>query len=161
MGFNFNYSNNPKPTILQYIATGILVTTLVSSLSRCTKIPENDIDYGFVKSIDFLNEHTNIVPPIIPEYIIQDSNLLNIKINSDLNTSINKYRKQQGYNKPNKNQIVKKIIQLPPDNSYAQRMLGGVYQICNNISPTCPKDNEVPLPSEKFKSLPKVFLKTP
>jgi len=140
MEFNFNFGEN-KTTIFQYAIIGIILTTAVGTLSRCTKIPEDKI-YRIVDKIQ-----RKIGPNSkLNDYIIHDKHLLDIRVRGDVGDAISDYERKTGdYG----------IVKLPPPN-YSEKpidssvcytkecqSLGGEMRLCSPWILDCPKENTV------------------
>lgn len=141
---NFNFGRK-KTTIVQYAIIGVVLTSIVGTLSQCTHISE-DIIY---KAIDKIQRR--IAPGSrLNDYIIHDPHLLNLRVQGDVDNAIRNYekweRKHQTINMKNENilkdiqkskytdtqrAIIKDAIyyEFPPDKSNAQKLLGGTMGI--------------------------------
>jgi len=103
---SFNFGRN-KTTIFQYAIIGIVLISVVGTLSKCTHIPE-DIIY---KAID--NIQRRIAPGSrLNDYFINDSHLLDLRVKGDVDNAIRNYekweREPRTINMKNKN-ILKEI----------------------------------------------------
>jgi hypothetical protein len=93
---------NKKPDIKQYAIIGIVLTTIIATLSQCTGISENKI-------WDLLDEIQRKYFPqtIINDFIIKDPEKLNRRITRDVDAAIESYedyeKKHQIINMKNKN----------------------------------------------------------
>lgn len=143
---NFNFGNK-KPDIKQYAIIGIILTSIIATLSQCTHIPENNI-WDLVDEIQ-----RNFFPQtIINDFIIKDPEKLNRRIVRDVDRAIDNYNLEYDRLFPRKinmkNENILKEIQkpkytytqrlivenaeyyeFPPDGSEAQRLLGGIMGI--------------------------------
>jgi len=143
---NFNFGNK-KPDIKQYAIIGIILTSIIATLSQCTHIPENNI-WDLVDEIQ-----RNFFPQtIINDFIIKDPEKLNRRIVRDVDRAIDNYNLEYDRLFPRKinmkNENILKEIQkpkytytqrlivenaeyyeFPPDDSEAQRLLGGIMGI--------------------------------
>jgi hypothetical protein len=137
---NFNFGRK-QTTIIQYAIIGIVLTSIVGTISRCTHIPEDTI----YKTIDKVQRR--IAPGSrLNDYIIHDPHLLNLRVKGDVDDAIRNYerweKQHQTINMKNKD-ILKEIqkfkytdtqrlivenavyYEFPPDGSNAQKLLGG------------------------------------
>ena len=80
--FKFNFGNK-KPDIKQYAIIGIVLTSIIATLSQCTKIHENNF-------WDLLDEIQRRYFPqtIINEFILKDPEKLNRRIQRDVDKAI-------------------------------------------------------------------------
>jgi hypothetical protein len=137
MHFNFGR----KPTrIVQYAIIGVVLVSVVGTLSKCTRIPE-DIIYRVIDNIQ-----RRIAPGSkLNDYFIRDPHLLDLRVKGDVDNAIRNYekweRKHRTINMKNKN-ILKEIqkskytdtqrvivenavyYEFAPDTSTAQDLLG-------------------------------------
>jgi hypothetical protein len=93
---------NKKPDIKQYAIIGIVLSTIIATLSQCTGISENGL-------WDLLDEIQRRYFPqtIINDFIIKDPEKLNRRITRDVDATIGSYedyeRKHRIINMKNKN----------------------------------------------------------
>jgi hypothetical protein len=93
---------NKKPDIKQYAIIGIVLSTIIATLSQCTGISENGL-------WDLLDEIQRRYFPqtIINDFIIKDPEKLNRRITRDVDAAIGSYedyeRKHRIINMKNKN----------------------------------------------------------
>jgi hypothetical protein len=144
MNFNFQFGKN-KPNKKQLIIVGIIVPLIISTLSQCTKISENNL-------WDLYDEIQRKFFPqkLFNELIIQDPEKLKRRIERDVTGAISDYEKWEEKNRvvnmKNEN-ILKEIkkykysdtqrliienaeyYEFPPDGSNAQNLLGGTMGI--------------------------------
>ena len=136
---NFNFGRRPT-TIVQYAIIGVVLISVVGTLSKCTRIPE-DIIYKAIDSIQ-----RRIAPGSkLNEYFIRDPHLLDLRVKGDVDNAIRNYekweREHRTINMKNKN-ILKEIqkskytdtqrvvvenavyYEFAPDTSKAQSILG-------------------------------------
>lgn len=80
--FNFNFGNK-KPDKKQLIIVGIVLSTLIATLSQCTKISENGL-------WDLLDEIQREFFPqtILNEVILKDPNKINRRVERDVTRAI-------------------------------------------------------------------------
>jgi len=141
---NFNFGRK-QTTIFQYAIIGIVLTSVVGTLSRCTHIPEDTI-YRVIDKIQ-----RRIAPGSrLNDYIIHDPHLLDLRVQGDVDDAIRNYerweKQHRTINMKNEN-ILKEIqnpkytdtqraiienaiyYEFPPDGSNAQKLLGGTMGI--------------------------------
>lgn len=82
--FNFNFGNK-KPNIKQYAIIGLILTTVISSVSRCTNIDEKSLWDLF----DEVQRRHNPQSPI-NDFIIKDPEKLQRRIIRDVDRAIDK-----------------------------------------------------------------------
>jgi len=88
--FNFNFGKK-KPNIKQYAVIGIVVTSIITTLSQCTGISENNI-WNLVDEI----QRKYFPQTILNEFVIKDPEKLNRRIERDVDKAINDYWKKSG-----------------------------------------------------------------
>ena len=135
MQFNFNFGNK-KPDIKQYAIIGIVLSSIIATLSQCTGIKENAI-------WDLLDEVQRRYFPqtIINDFILKDPEKLNRRIHRDVDRAIDQVT-------PEYNRIIEeadkkykpRYSEKAPDGSEAQKLLGGEMRICAPWVDDCPKD---------------------
>jgi hypothetical protein len=130
--FNFNFGKK-KPDIKQYAIIGIVLSSIIATLSQCTGISQNNI-------WDLLDEVQRRYFPqsIINDFIIKDPERLDRRVHRDVDRAIDDYWKQSGLSKAEVSKP--RYSEKPPDGSYAQSVLGGEMRICAPWVDDCPKD---------------------
>lgn len=135
--FKFNFGNQ-KPNIKQYAILGIILTTVITSVSRCTSIDEKVLWDG----LDEIQRRHFPQSPV-NDFILQDPEKLQRRIRRDINRAINDVT-------PEYDRIIQKENQkyLPryyesPVNSdlcYTQecKSLGGPMRMCAPFYDGCP-----------------------
>jgi hypothetical protein len=127
MKFNFG---NKKPTIFNYAIVGIVLTTIIATLSQCTGVTTNDL-------WDLLDEIQRKYFPqtILNEFILKDPEKLNRRIIRDVDKAIRNVT-------PEYDRIIReadqkyqpKYLEKPVDDSvcYTEecKVLGGEMRIC-------------------------------
>jgi hypothetical protein len=130
--FNFNFGKK-KPDIKQYAIIGVVLSTIIATLSQCTGISQNNI-------WDLLDEVQRRYFPqsIINDFIIKDPEKLDRRIHRDVDVAIDDYWRQSGLSKAevSKPRYSEKL----PDGSYAQSVLGGEMRLCAPWVDDCPKE---------------------
>jgi hypothetical protein len=127
MKFNFG---SKKPTIFNYAIVGIVLTTIIATLSQCTGVTTNDL-------WDLLDEIQRKYFPqsILNEFILKDPEKLNRRIIRDVDKAIRNVT-------PEYDRIIReadqkyqpKYLEKPVDDSvcYTEecKKLGGEMRIC-------------------------------
>jgi len=133
--FNFNFGKK-KPDIKQYAIVGIVLSSIIATLSQCTGISENNI-------WDLLDEVQRRYFPgtILNEFVIKDPEKLDRRIKRDVDRAIDAVT-------PEYDRIIEeadkkykaRYSEKAPDGSEAQRLLGGEMRICAPWVDDCPKE---------------------
>jgi len=132
MNFNFNFGNK-KPDIKQYAIIGIVLSSIIATLSQCTGISQNNI-------WDLLDEVQRKYFPgsILNEFVIKDPEKLDRRVKRDVDRAIDDYWEQSGLSKAEVSKP--RYSEKPPDGSYAQSVLGGEMRLCAPWVDDCPKE---------------------
>lgn len=126
-----------KSKVIRFAVIGIVLTTLVSTISRCTGVDEGSIQ-------DIIDEIQRKYFPQteLNEYIIKDDKLLQRRISRDVDKAIRDYERLTGDDG---------TVKLPPprysekpvdtDVCYTDecRALGGEIRLCAPWVDNCPK----------------------
>ena len=131
--FNFNFGKK-KPDIKQYAIIGIILGSIIATLSQCTGISQNNI-------WDLIDEVQRRYFPqsIINDFIIKDPEKLDRRVHRDVDMAIAEYERLTGDD--GKVRIPSpRYSEKPPDGSYAQSVLGGEMRICAPWVDDCPKE---------------------
>lgn len=129
----FNFGRK-KPDIKQYAIIGILLSSIIATLSQCTGISQNNI-------WDLLDEVQRKYFPgtILNEFVIKDPEKLDRRIHRDIDTAVAEYERLTGDD--GKVRMPKpRYSEKPPDGSYAQSVLGGEMRLCAPWVDDCPKE---------------------
>ncbi len=121
--FNFNFGNK-KPDIKQYAIIGIILSSVIATLTQCTGIQETSL-------WDVFDEVQRRYFPqtILNDFIIKDPEKLDRRIKRDVDAAISEYERLTGDD--GKVKIPSpRYSEKPPDGSYAQSVLGGEMRIC-------------------------------
>ena len=127
MKFDFQFGKK-KPDIRQYAIIGIVLTTVIGTLSQCTGISQNKI-------WDLFDEIQRKYFPqgILNEYIIKDPEKLNRRIKRDVDKAILEYERLTGDSGTPRIPLPR-LIEKAPDNSvcYTEecKKLGGEMRLC-------------------------------
>jgi hypothetical protein len=137
MKFDFQFGKK-KSSIFRYAIIGVILTSVVTGISQCTHIPEEQI-YDIVDQIQ-----RKIPGKPLNDWIITDPILLDRRIKGDLNRAIDAVN-------PKYNRIIseydkkyeQRYIEYPIDNSVCYtdecKKLGGEIRICAPWVDSCPK----------------------
>jgi len=127
---NFNFGKKTK-NIYKYAIIGVLFTTTVTLISKCTGIPENKI-YDAADEIQ-----RNIPSKPLNDFIINDPILLDRRVTRDVDKAIKRYEELV---QDKKNRLSPSVSsEKPPDKSNAQALLGGEIRMCGFWVPDCPE----------------------
>jgi hypothetical protein len=132
---NFNFGKK-KTDKKQLIIVSIVLSTLIATISQCTKIPDHAL-------WDLLDEVQRKYFPngILNELILQDPHAVERRVKRDVDRALDEVTPEydriiQESNKRYKPRYVEKA----PDGSEAQKLLGGEMRICAVWVDDCPKD---------------------
>jgi hypothetical protein len=134
---NFNFGKK-KPDIKQYAIIGIVLSSIIATLSQCTHIKENTI-------WDLFDEVQRRYFPqtIINDFIIKDPEKLDRRVKRDVDAAIAEYERLTGDD--GKVRIPKpRYSEKPPDSSVCYtkecQSLGGEMRLCAPWVDGCPKE---------------------
>lgn len=133
MNFNFNFGKK-KPDIKQYAIVGIVLSSIIVTLSQCTGVSETGL-------WDLLDEiqRKYFSGTILNEFVIKDDKKLERRIKRDVDAAIAEYERLTGDD--GKVRIPKpRYSEKPSDGSYAQSVLGGEMRLCAPWVDDCPKE---------------------
>ena len=137
MKFDFQFGKK-KSSIFRYAIIGVILTSVVTGISQCTHIPEEQI-YDIVDQIQ-----RKIPGKPLNDWIITDPILLDRRIKGDLNRAIDAVN-------PEYNRIIseydkkyeQRYVEYPIDKSVCYtkdcKALGGELRICAPWVDSCPK----------------------
>ena len=138
MKFDFQFGKK-KSSIFRYAIIGVILTSVVTGISQCTHIPEEQI-YDIVDQIQ-----RKIPGKPLNDWIITDPILLDRRIKGDVNRAIDAVN-------PEYNRIIseydkkyeQRYIEYPIDKSVCYtkdcKALGGELRICAPWVYGCPKE---------------------
>ena len=131
--FNFNFGKK-KPNIKQYAIVGIVLTTIIATLSQCTGIKQDSI-------WDLLDEVQRRYFPqtILNDFVIKDPEKLDRRIKRDVDSAIAEYERLTG-DDGSVRIPSPRYSEKPPDGSYAQSILGGEMRLCAPWVDDCPNE---------------------
>jgi len=138
MKFDFQFGKK-KSSIFRYAIIGVILTSVVTGISQCTHIPEEQI-YDIVDQVQ-----RKIPGKPLNDWIINDPILLDRRIKGDVNRAIDAVN-------PEYNRIIseydkkyeQKYVEYPIDKSVCYtdecKKLGGEIRICAPWVADCPKE---------------------
>ena len=131
--FNFNFGNK-KPNKKQIIFISIVLSGIVATLSHCSGVPQERL-------WDLLDEVQRSLFPqtIINDVLLQDPGVVERRVERDVDRAIREYEDLTGDSEPPRVPLPR-LIEKAPDNSEAQRLLGGEMRLCAPWVDTCPKE---------------------
>ena len=121
--FNFNFGKK-KPDKKQIILISVVLSGIVATLSQCTGVSSERL-------WDLLDEAQRTFFPqtIINDVLLQDPNLIKRRVERDVDKAIRDYERLTGDSNTPRVPLPR-LIEKAPDNSEAQRLLGGEMRIC-------------------------------
>lgn len=142
-----------KKEAIRWAILTIVFTSIVFSISRCTGLPEEKVWI----LIDQIQRNTKYSPKELNEYIIKTPELLNNRVKYDVDSAIRQYEGEElrMYKPKMKNQqildeyryrperlLIEDAVyyEFKPDNSQAQKELGGVMGIRASFVPPHPEE---------------------
>ena len=121
--FNFNFGKK-KPDKKQIILISIVLSGIVATLSQCSGVPSERL-------WDLLDEVQRSLFPqtIINDVLLQDPGVVERRVERDVDRAIREYEDLTGDSEPPRVPLPR-LIEKSPDNSEAQRLLGGEMRLC-------------------------------
>ncbi len=131
--FNFNFGKK-KPDKKQIILISIVLSGIVATLSQCSGVPSERL-------WDLLDEVQRSLFPqtIINDIMLQDPGVVERRVERDVDKAIREYEELTKDTEPPRVPLPR-LIEKDPDNSEAQRLLGGEMRLCAPWVDNCPKD---------------------
>ena len=122
--FNFNFGKK-KPDKKQIILISVVLSGIVATLSQCTGMSSEHL-------WDLLDEAQRTFFPqsTINDVLLQDPGVVDRRVKRDVDKAIRDYEKLTKDLEPPKVSLPR-LIEKAPDNSEAQRLLGGEMRICS------------------------------
>jgi hypothetical protein len=137
MNFNFNFGKK-KPGIKEYAIIGVVLSTVIGTLSQCTGVSEHSL-------WDLLDEIQRKYFPqtMLNEFIIKDPEKLDRRIKRDVDNAIDDYinksgLKESGVDKP---RYIDSDIDSTVCYTKECQSLGGEMRLCAPWIPDCKKDD--------------------
>ena len=131
--FNFNFGKK-KPDKKQIVLISIVLSGIVATLSQCSGVPQNAL-------WDLLDEVQRSLFPqtIINDVLLQDPGVVERRVERDVDKAIREYEDLTGDSEPPRVPLPR-LIEKAPDNSEAQRLLGGEMRLCAPWVDTCKEE---------------------
>jgi hypothetical protein len=131
--FNFNFGKK-KPDKKQIILISVILSGIVATLSQCTGASQERL-------WDLLDEVQRVLFPgtIINEVLLQDPSVVDRRVKRDVDRAIRDYEDLTRGTEPPRVPLPR-LIEKSPDNSEAQKLLGGEMRLCAPWVDTCPKE---------------------
>jgi hypothetical protein len=132
--FNFNFGKK-KPDKKQIIFISIVLSGIVATLSQCSGVPSERL-------WDLLDEAQRTLFPqtIINDILLQDPAVVERRAKRDVDKAIREYESLTGSSDPPKITLPR-LIEKAPDNSEAQRLLGGEMRLCAPWVDNCTQES--------------------
>ena len=130
---NFNFGKK-RPDKKQIILISVILSGIVATLSQCTGVSSERL-------WDLLDEAQRTFFPqtIINDVLLQDPNLIKRRVERDVDKAIRDYERLTKDSKSPRVPLPR-LIEKAPDNSEAQRLLGGEMRLCAPWVDDCPKE---------------------
>ena len=131
--FNFNFGKK-KPDKKQIIFISIVLSGIVATLSQCSGVPQERL-------WDLLDEVQRSLFPqtIINDVLLQDPGVVERRVERDVDKAIREYEDLTRDSEPPRVPLPR-LIEKAPDNSEAQRLLGGEMRLCAPWVDTCKEE---------------------
>ena len=131
--FNFNFGKK-RPDKKQIVLISIVLSGIVATLSQCSGVPQNAL-------WDLLDEVQRSLFPqtIINDVLLQDPGVVERRVERDVDRAIREYEDLTRDSEPPRVPLPR-LIEKAPDNSEAQRLLGGEMRLCAPWVDDCPKE---------------------
>lgn len=136
MKFDFQFGKK-KSSIFRYAIIGVVFTSLVTGVSQCTHIPEENI-YDFIDEV----QRKYFPQTDLNDIIINTPQLLERRVHRDVDKAIRDYEDLTG-DDGSVRISPSYFSEKAPDKSNAQKLLGGEIRICGSWIPDCPKENQI------------------
>ena len=136
MKFDFQFGKK-KSSIFRYAVIGVVFTSLVTGVSQCTHIPEENI-YDFIDEV----QRKYFPQTDLNDIIINTPQLLDRRVHRDVDKAIRDYEDLTG-DDGSVRISPSYFSEKAPDKSNAQKLLGGELRICGSWVSDCPKENQV------------------
>ena len=132
--FNFNFGKK-KPDKKQIILISVILSGIVATLSQCSGVPQERL-------WDLLDElQRNLFPQtIINDILLQDPGVVDRRIKRDVDKAIMEYERLTGDDGSVRIPLPR-LIEKAPDNSEAQKLLGGEMRLCSPWVDDCIKND--------------------
>ena len=130
---NFNFGKK-RPDKKQIILISVVLSGIVATLSQCTGVSSERL-------WDLLDEAQRTFFPqtIINDVLLQDPRIIERRVERDVDKAIRDYERLTKDSEPPRVPLPR-LIEKAPDDSEAQRLLGGEMRICAVWVDDCPKE---------------------
>ena len=131
--FNFNFSKK-RPDKKHIILISIVLSGIVATLSQCSGVPQERL-------WDLLDEVQRSLFPqtIINDVLLQDPGVVERRVERDVDKAIREYEALTKDSEPSRVPLPR-LIEKAPDNSEAQKLLGGEMRLCAPWVDTCKQE---------------------
>ena len=131
--FNFNFGKK-RPDKKQIILISVILSGIVATLSQCSGVPQERL-------WDLLDEVQRTLFPgtIINDALLQDPNVVKRRVERDVDRAIRDYEDLTRGTDPPRVPLPR-LIEKAPDNSEAQRLLGGEMRLCSPWVDDCTQE---------------------
>ena len=131
--FNFNFGKK-RLDKKQIIIISAILSGIVATLSQCTGVPQERL-------LDLLDEVQRTLFPqtIINDVLLQDPGVVERRVERDVDKAIREYEELTKDSEPPRVPLPR-LIEKAPDNSEAQKLLGGEMRLCAPWVDDCPKE---------------------
>ena len=131
--FNFNFGKK-KPDKRQIILISVILSGIVATLSQCSGVPQERL-------WDLLDEAQRTFFPhsIINDVLLQDPGVVDRRVKRDVDKAIAEYERLTKDSEPPRVPLPR-LIEKAPDNSEAQRLLGGEMRLCSPWVDDCTQE---------------------
>ena len=131
--FNFNFGKK-KPDKKQIVLVSVILSGIVATLSQCTGASQERL-------WDLLDEVQRTLFPgtVINDVLLQDPAVVGRRVERDVDKAIRDYEDLTRDSDPPRVPLPR-LIEKAPDNSEAQRLLGGEMRLCAPWVDSCPKE---------------------
>ena len=131
--FNFNFGKK-RPDKKQIIFISAILGGIVATLSQCSGVPSERL-------WDLLDEVQRSLFPgtVINDVLLQDPDVVKRRVERDVDRAIRDYEDLTRGTEPPRVPLPR-LIEKAPDNSEAQRLLGGEMRLCAPWVDDCPKE---------------------
>ena len=121
--FNFNFGKK-RPDKKQIILISAILAGIVATLSQCSGVPQERL-------LDLLDEVQRSLFPqtIINDVLLQDPGVVERRVERDVDKAIREYENLTKDSDPPRVPLPR-LIEKAPDNSEAQKLLGGEMRLC-------------------------------
>jgi hypothetical protein len=130
---NFNFGKK-KPDKKQIILTSVVLSGIVATLSQCTEVSSERL-WDLIDEV----QRTFFPQSIINDVLLQDPGVVNRRVERDVDKAIRDYERLTKDSEPPKVPLPR-LIEKAPDDSEAQKLLGGEMRICAVWVDDCPKE---------------------